>query len=86
MGYFIAPNGDYPRHCGDIQREHPDFIEGVSDLPAGWQEVAAGIVPVIDDTKETWFEIEPAEVDGVLTRQFQVRKLTAAELKAKAEQ
>jgi hypothetical protein len=79
MAYFIAPNGDYPTHIGDIQRDNPDFVEGDS-LPDGWVEVAYGIIPDIDPETETWFEVKPKEVNGILTRQFQVRPLTEDEI------
>lgn len=79
MTYFIAPNGDYPRHIGDIQREHPDFVEGAV-LPDGWVEVAYGTIPDIDAEIQTWFEVAPKQIDGVLTRQFEVRDLTAEEI------
>jgi hypothetical protein len=83
MAYYIAPNGDYPRHIGDIQRDNPDYVEG-GVLPEGWVEVAYGTIPEIDTETETWFEIEPKEVDGVLTRQFETRPLTAAEILARS--
>ena len=83
MAYFIAPNGDYPRHIGDIQRDYPDYVEG-DVLPEGWVEVAYGTIPDINPETETWFEVEPKEVDGVLTRQFQVRQLTENEINNKS--
>lgn len=71
MGYFIAPDGGYPRHAADVQREHPDFVEGVSELPAGWVEVEPGEVPVVADG-QMWSEVAPKQVDGVWVRQFVV--------------
>lgn len=67
MGYFINPEGGYPRHAGDIQREFPDWQEGIDPLPEGWLEVAEGVVP-----EGNFVEVAPALVDGVLTRQFEV--------------
>ena len=73
MGYFIDNQGNYPRHAGDVQLEHPDWVEGVDALPDGWTDVAEGIVPEIPEGYEL-IELAPAEVDGVLTRQFDVVK------------
>jgi hypothetical protein len=69
MGYFIDTNGNYPRHAGDVQLEHEGWQEGIDSLPEGWLEVAEGIIPEIP---EGFFlvELPPAEIDGVLTRQF----------------
>lgn len=79
--YLINPNGEYPRHIGDLLLEHPDWVSG-DELPEGWTEVAPGEIPTIDESKQLWFEIEPQEIDGVWTRQFSVRKLTAKEIAA----
>jgi hypothetical protein len=79
MGYFIDNKGNYPRHAGDVQLEHPDWQEGVDSLPEGWQEVAEGVLPEVD-AEHKLVELAPAEVDGVLTRQFSVEPLTAQEL------
>ena len=85
MSYFIDRDGNYPRHIGDVEQIIPGWVSG-DVLPDGWQEVAAGVIPVTDPNKEVWFEIEPALVDGVMTRQFAVRALTKAELDVLAEQ
>lgn len=79
MEYFIDPDGNYPRHYGDIQIEHPDWKMG-DQLPNGWQSVAAGVFPEIPQDHKA-IEHSPALVNGVLTRQFEVVPYTADELK-----
>lgn len=73
MAYFIDPDGNYPRHAGDLALAHPGWDEGEA-LPAGWLRVAEGIIPEIAEN-EMYKELEPALVDGVLTRQFEVYTL-----------
>lgn len=80
--FLRNPNGAYPVHMGDLQLEFPSWQEGDA-LPSGWVEIAPGIIPSFDAATEIWVEVEPAEVDGVLTRQFVVRNLTAAEIAAR---
>lgn len=71
MSYFIDPDGNYPRHIGDVKRDNPDWNPETDELPDGWSEVAAGVIP---DIPEGFYlnELAPAFVDGVLTRQFEV--------------
>lgn len=75
MGYFIDDKGNYPRHAADIQEIVPDWREGIDILPDGWQEVAPGKTPKLAQY-EYVVEDAPAVVDGVLTRQFHVERLT----------
>ena len=35
---YIGPDGTFPLHPGDIQREHPNWEIGV-DLPPDWRHV-----------------------------------------------
>jgi hypothetical protein len=69
-GFYIDPDGNYPRHAGDIQLDHPHWEQGDA-LPGGWLQVAPGDFPVLAPG-ETLTELPPAVVDGVLTRQFLV--------------
>lgn len=71
MGYFIDPEGNYPRHAGDIQAVDPDFIEGESALPEGWVEVGAGVIPTLNEG-EIFVEIAPKKINGKWIRQFEV--------------
>jgi hypothetical protein len=70
--YLIDPNGNYPRHMGDLLLEVPQWKES-DPLPSGWIEVAAGEVPQLDPETQTLIELKPVEVDGILTRQFEVQ-------------
>jgi hypothetical protein len=72
MGYFIDPQNNYPRHAGDIQLYYPNWNEEIDDLPQGWQQVDAGIVPEFDPLTQKLIELQPLEINGKLTRQFEV--------------
>jgi hypothetical protein len=76
--YLIDPNGNYPRHMGDLLLEVPEWQE-TDALPPGWVDVAPGVIPAFDSATQTFDELPPALVDGVLTRQFAVRNLTTEE-------
>ena len=78
---YIAPNGDYPRHYGDIQLAHSGWQLGDA-LPEAWVEVADTPLPTIADD-EIIFEGTPAEVDGVMAQTWEVRKMTAEEIERK---
>ena len=71
MGYFMDPQGNYPRHAGDIQAVAPDFIEGESALPDGWVEVLAGEIPALAEG-EMFVEIAPKKINGKFVRQFEI--------------
>ena len=75
---FINPNGDYPRHIGDIQIDYPDYRPGDS-LPEGWKEVAyAENWPTVGKY-EVIYETEPTLINGKLTQNFQIRPMTPDE-------
>jgi hypothetical protein len=74
---FISPLNEYPRHIGDIHREHLDF-DGVN-LPEGWKPVTPTEPPTIL-TIETYFEIEPVLVDGNYFQAWGIRNLTEEEI------
>lgn len=79
---FIDSNGNFPRYYGDIMAQHEGWQLG-DPLPEGWQLVAD--VPVPDyAADETFEEGEPTLIDGVLTRVYTVRKLTAEELQVRS--
>jgi hypothetical protein len=84
MTYFIDPQGNYPRHIGDVQVVDPNYVQG-NDLPEGWQEVAPGIIPELKQG-ETFEELAPKKINGVLTRQFKIVPLEVIDERAKAEQ
>ena len=71
MGYFIDPDGNYPRHAGDVQLVEPGWTEGTDALPYGWINVEEGTVPTITD-QQVLVELQPALVKGVYVRQFRV--------------
>lgn len=76
--YFISPDNEYPRHIGDIQLVEPSYRYGDA-LPDGWVEVADA-TPPIAGTDEVVYEDFPTEVDGVMTRNFATRPMTAEEI------
>ena len=75
---YINPQGEYPRHIGDIQLEHPKFKEGDA-LPEGWVKVAEAQRPTVG-TDQIAYEGEPEEVDGVMTQNWVVRDMTQEEI------
>ena len=76
---YINPQGEYPRHYGDIMLDVPGWQLG-DDLPEGWVEVAFAAAPEVDNAVEVAEEATPALVDGVMTQQWAIRALTAEEL------
>ena len=75
---YINPKGEYPRHIGDIQLEHPDFKEG-DTLPEGWVKVQQAERPAVG-TDELVYEGFPNEVNGEFVQNWQVRDMTAEEI------
>lgn len=75
---LITPEGEYPRHIGDLKLAHPEWEQG-QPLPAGWQEVAYAQGLPSRGEYEIVYETEPSEVDGVLKQTFAVRAMTAEE-------
>ena len=75
---FIDPQGEYPRHYGDIMLDAPNWQLG-DPLPAGWVEVAESPRPEPVDGTVT-LEAPPVKVAGVMTQRWQTRPLTAEEL------
>lgn len=69
MGYFIDPQGNYPRHAGDVQLEVPGWNEETDALPEGWINVEPGNVPEIPEGHEL-VELAPKLVRGKYVRQF----------------
>lgn len=72
MGYFIDPEGNYPRHAGDVQLVVPGWNEEADDLPDGWINVEPG-EPPLPAEDEILVELEPAIVNGVYVRQFELQ-------------
>lgn len=75
---YISPEGEYPRHIGDIQLEHRDFRDG-DDLPEGWVAVAPAIPPTPGED-EIAYEGFPVEIDGVMTQNWQIREMLTSEI------
>lgn len=78
---FIDSNGNFPRYYGDIMAQHEGWQLGDA-LPTGWQLVADAPSPDYA-ADETFEDGVPAIIDGVLTRTYNVRKLTAEELETR---
>jgi hypothetical protein len=77
MGYFIDPQGNYPRHAGDVQLEVPGFNEETDVLPEGWLNVEPGTIPDIPDG-EYLVELEPKLIKGKYVRQFTTQLIPEA--------
>ena len=78
---FISPNGDYPRHIGDIQLDNPNWNGDQSNLPEGWKAVTPVEPPAILEN-QTAYEEAPKLIDGEYVQVWKVRDLTAKEVKA----
>jgi len=75
---YINPEGEFPRHIGDIWIDYPNFKDG-DELPEGWVKVEE--VPLPNKTDDQIVEQGyPVEVDGVMTQNWQVRDMTAEEI------
>lgn len=75
MANFISPKGEYPRHIGDVQLVQPNYQYG-DVLPEGWVEVVLTEIPEYDSLTQTFEELLPIEIDGVMTQQWIVKPLT----------
>lgn len=75
---LINPQGEYPRHIGDLQLEHSNWQIG-DPLPEGWVEVADATMPE-PQADQIVYEDFPVEIDGVMTQNWQVRAMTAEEM------
>lgn len=78
---ILYNNGDYPRYVGDLELQHPDWKRG-DPLPEGWREVADTPMPKRGEG-QIIREAPLEEIDGVLTRQWEVVDLTPEEIKAR---
>lgn len=79
--YYISPQGEYPRHQGDIKIENPLWTPDDA-LPEGWIEVQDTPRPQPDEN-ETVEELFPTEADGIYKRSWLVRAMTDSELERK---
>jgi hypothetical protein len=75
---YISPENEYPRHYGDIIIENPDWKLG-DELPDGWVQVAMNEPPSAG-TDQVVTEDFPIEIEGILSRNWIVRDLTAEEI------
>lgn len=78
MGYFIDPEGNYPRHAADVQIVAPGWNEDTDALPEGWINVAEGTVPDIEPGYEL-IELPPKATKGKYARQFTTQLITPGE-------
>jgi hypothetical protein len=78
MATYISPTGEYPRHIGDIQIEHPNWQKG-DDLPNGWNVVLDSEIPAKADDEIVVLG-EPVKKNGLWYQNWVIRKMTQAEL------
>lgn len=72
--------GNYPKYIVDVQAAEPSWTVGQA-LPAGWQVVQDTLPP--ETTKyQVLEEGTPQVVEGVLSRVWSVRDMTAEEIEA----
>ena len=63
---YVTPQGEYPRHIGDVQLAQSGWAEGDA-LPTGWQSVIETERPTAG-TDQLTYDSGPIEIDGVLSR------------------
>jgi hypothetical protein len=78
MGYYIDPEGNYPRHAGDIQLVIPEWNEATDPLPDGWIDVAEGTIPEIAEGYEL-VELAPKSTRGKYARRFTTQLIAPGE-------
>lgn len=78
---FINPQGEYPRYIGDLQIDHPSWVEGDA-LPSGWTEVTPTELPTPSDTQRV-VEVYPVEEGGVWVQAWELIDLTEEEIARK---
>lgn len=76
---LINPQGEYPRHIGDLQLEYPDWNLGDS-LPDGWVEVAYSEFPTEIPTDFIVEELAPTKTDNGWVQTWNVRPMTTDEI------
>jgi hypothetical protein len=80
---LIDPQGNYPRHIGDIMVENPTWEEGQA-LPEGWIYVNPSEIPAHDISSEKLEEVAPTVgEDGQYYQTWSVRPFTEEEIAAK---
>lgn len=86
--YIKLATLEYPRHEGDIRREHPEISEDQTwpnfPCPSTYALVEETPRPTFTDT-QTAYEVAPVQVDGVWKQVWEVRELTAEELAARQD-
>lgn len=75
---YISPEGDYPRHYGDIMLAAPSWKLG-DELPAGWHKVQEAEFPVASND-EVVEESLPTLKSGKYVQTFIVRPMTPEEI------
>lgn len=63
MVSYIDPDGNYPRHAGDIMFSNPFWRIG-DELPAGWEVVEDTDIPMSDVGYQIILS-EPKKVNGI---------------------
>jgi hypothetical protein len=77
---LIDPQGNYPRHIGDIMLANPGWEEGQA-LPEGWIYVNPVEIPAHNISTQRLEELAPTLAeDGQYYQTWNVRDLTGEEL------
>lgn len=75
MSLYISPDGQFPRHVGDILITNPSWKKG-DPLPEGWREVNQTAVPSEPGKKAIYST--PIEVDGQLVTTYELVDIPVA--------
>jgi hypothetical protein len=81
--YIKLSTLEYPRHEGDIRREHPEIREDQTwpDFPCPDTYALVEQTPVPEVTRDQWLsQLPPVLVDGTWRTVWEVRDMTAEEI------
>lgn len=75
--FYNTTTKEYPKYIGDLQIDHPEWDGQIDTAPTPWVWVEDVTPEYIED--KVIEDAEPQQVNGVWTRQFTHRDLTADE-------
>lgn len=81
--YIKLSTLEYPRHEGDIRREHPEIAEDQTwpnfPCPDTYAEVVATPMPDFDRMTQGLITLPPVQIGGVWTHVWGIRELSQEE-------
>jgi hypothetical protein len=87
--YIKLATLEFPRHEGDIRREHPEITEDQTGpdfpCPSTYALVEETPCPEFTPNLQIAYQIEPVQIDGVWKQVWEVRNFTAEEIASQEE-